>query len=112
MLKDLVRRFAFKHIRIRWYHPESNGPVERYHRSTREGLSGEELRNLVQAREIIARWVQHYNEERLHAALGYLPPAEFYRGDPDARFAERQAKLEAGRINRRRRNEERLREAA
>ena len=27
--KDLIRRFVFKHIRIRWYHPESNGLVER-----------------------------------------------------------------------------------
>ena len=36
--KDLVRRFALEHIRIRTYHPESNGLVERFHRSTRETL--------------------------------------------------------------------------
>jgi len=36
--KDIVRRFALEHIRIRTYHPESNGLVERFHRSTRETL--------------------------------------------------------------------------
>jgi hypothetical protein len=67
----------------------------------------EELQNLSQARTIIARWVQHYNDDRLHAGLGYLPPAEFYRGDPAARVEERRVKLEKARTERRRINDER-----
>lgn len=110
--KDLVRRFAFKHIRIRWYHPESNGLVERFHRSTREALGDEALQNLAQARILIAEWVREYNEVRLHAGLGYLTPAEFYRGDPAARITERQTKLAAGRERRRRINQARFSEAA
>jgi len=54
--KQLVRQVALSHIRIRTYHPESNGVLERYHRTTREELSEEDLRNLSHAREIIARW--------------------------------------------------------
>lgn len=110
--KDLVRRFALEHIRIRTYHPESNGLLERYHRSTRDALSDAMLENLSQARAIIARWVEHYNEQRLHAGLGYLPPAEFYRGNPAARIEERQRKLERARQERRRINDERLDRAA
>lgn len=110
--KDLVRRFSVDHIRIRTYHPESNGTVERYHRSTREALAEETLVNLVRAREIIGAWVQHYNEERLHAGIGYLPPAEYYRGDPPKRQAERQGKLATARESRRQRNQERRLEAA
>jgi hypothetical protein len=30
---------------------------------------------------------------RLHSALGYLPPWEFYRGDPQQRFEQRRVKL-------------------
>ena len=72
--KQMVRLFQLEHIRIRAYHSESNGRVERFHRTTREELAETDLRNLVRAREIIERWVQHYNEQRLHAALQYLPP--------------------------------------
>ena len=110
--KDLVRRFAVEHIRIRTYHPESNGLVERFHRSTREALGDEALRTFERARAVVGEWVRHYNEARLHAGLGYLPPAEYYRGDPGARRRERQAKLEHGRAERRRRNRERLDAAA
>jgi transposase InsO family protein len=110
--KDLIRRFVFKHIRIRWYHPESNGLVERFHRSTREALGDAELRNLSQARELIGEWIQEYNEKRLHAGLGYLTPAEYYRGDPAVRIAERQTKLAAARERRRAINQARLERAA
>ncbi len=110
--KDLVRRFAVEHIRIRPYHPESNGLVERFHRSTREALGEAALRTVERARALVGEWVRAYNETRLHAGLGYLPPAEYYRGDPAARRRERQAKLERGRAERRRQNRERLTAAA
>ena len=110
--KDLVRRFALEHIRIRTYHPESNGLVERFHRSTREAVADEALENLSRARGVIGAWVRHYNEERLHAGLGYLTPATYYRGDPAARRAERHAKLEHAKAERQRINTERLKTAA
>jgi putative transposase len=110
--KDLVRRFAVEHIRIRAYHPESNGLVERFHRSTREALGDEALRTVARARAVVGAWVRAYNETRLHAGLGYLPPAEYYRGDPAARQCERRAKLERARAERRRQNRERLSTAA
>jgi transposase InsO family protein len=86
--------------------------VERFHRSTREALGEDGLRNLSQARELISEWVREYNETRLHAGLGYLTPAEYYRGDPTARRAEREAKLSAGRERRRTINQARFNEAA
>lgn len=110
--KDLVRRFSVEHIRIRTYHPESNGLVERFHRSTREALEESEFHTLVRARELIWAWVEEYNERRLHAGLGYLTPADFYRGDPVARRTDRREKLEQARIRRRRSNQARLQAAA
>jgi transposase InsO family protein len=110
--KDLVRRFAFEHIRIRTYHPESNGLVERFHRSTRDALGDQTLGNLVRARGIIGQWIRHYNDERLHAGLGYLTPAEYYRGNPGARIVERQSKLAKAQRERQRINAERLTDQA
>ena len=110
--KDLVRRFSIEHLRIRTYHPESNGSVQRFHRTTRDALADEALTNLARAREIIAAWVRHYNEERLHAGIGYLPPAEYYRGNPAARQSERMEKLARAREARRKENQARLTAAA
>lgn len=110
--KALVRQFEIEHIRIRTYHPESNGTIERFHRSTREALAEEELGNLARAREIIGRWVEHYNHERLHAALDYMPPAEYYAGDPERRRGERLDKLARARERRERLNRERFQQAA
>ena len=110
--KQLVRLFELEHIRIRTYHPESNGVLERFHRSTREELGEEELGNLGRARALIGRWVEHYNETRLHAGIEYLPPAEYYRGDPEARLEERRQKLTRARAHRNDVNRERLQQAA
>ena len=98
--KELVRDFALEHIRIQTYHPESNGKLERYHRSTRDALDEEDLQNLSRAREIIKRWVEFYNHQRLHAGLQYLPPQEYWSGNPERRIAERRLKLAAARIRR------------
>jgi len=57
-------------IATRVRHPESNGRIERYHRSVREeGLTDAELGNLVKAREVIAEWVEYYNDKRLQRCL-------------------------------------------
>jgi len=110
--KALVRQFELQHIRIRTYHPESNGTLERFHRSTREALSEKDLGNLARARDLIGEWVKHYNEERLHASLQYLPPAEYYAGKPEIRVAERRTKLERARHRRMEINRSRLEQAA
>jgi len=110
--KKLVRDFKLDHIRIRTYHPESNGKVERFHRSTRETLEEQDLKNLGRAREILGRWVERYNTSRLHAGLNYLPPIEYWQGDPEARMKERRKKLEQARKRRETINRTRLQKAA
>jgi len=107
-----VREFDLKRIRIPTYHPESNGKVERFQRSTREALDALELKNLGRAREIIGRWVDYYNSERLHASLDYIPPADYSQGDPEARKQERRQTLERGRRPREKINRNRLHQAA
>lgn len=79
--------------------------MERANRTLREGLEGEEEpNNLLEAAASMARIVRRYNETRLHGALGYLPPLEYYRGDPEARFEQRRRKLFQARHRRRERN--------
>ena len=53
---------------------------------------------------MLAKLVRWYNEERLHSALGYLPPEVVYRGQPEARKEERRRKLAQARHRRREEN--------
>ncbi len=110
--KELVKDFQLEHIRIRTYHPESNGKLERFHRSTREELGEVDLGNLSRARKIIGRWIEYYNGQRLHASSNYLPPAEYWAGEPAKRMEERKRKLEKGRKRREAINRKRLQAAA
>ena len=78
--------------------------MERANRTLREALEGEELTDLVQAQAVIERIVAWYNTERLHSALGWLRPLDYYRGDPQRLHAARRLKLQAARHARREAN--------
>jgi transposase InsO family protein len=100
----VLKEHGLGHHRIRPHCPEENGVIERSFRTLREALEGQELTNLLEAERILTRLVRWYNEERLHSALGYLPPVVVYRGNPEERKAERRRKLAQARHRRRERN--------
>jgi transposase InsO family protein len=92
------------HQRIKPHCPEENGIIERSNRTLREALDGAELTDLLQARDVIAGIVKWYNNERLHSALGYLRPIDYYRGDPAALHEARRRKMAQARHQRREKN--------
>jgi putative transposase len=102
--KVVLRENGLGHHRIKPHCPEENGLIERMHRTLREDMDGEALSNLLEAERTFARVVKRYNESRLHSALGYLPPVEYYRGNPEARYAARRRKLAQARHERKEKN--------
>lgn len=80
-------------VRTMAYHPQSNGLDERFHRTFREEVSIEPHDALYQVQKRVADYQRYYNDWRPHTALHYLRPVDYYRGDPEARLAERQDKL-------------------
>ena len=52
------------------------------------------------ARRRVADYVEHYNHERLHSALGYIAPADKLNGLEQVIHDERDRKLEAARARR------------
>jgi transposase InsO family protein len=99
-------------IKTRPRHPESNGIVERFNGTVRDEADNDYGDNYLQAEAIVAKLMHHYNEERLHAALGYMTPATWHRGQPNEVREERARRIAAARAHRKLINQQRLNAAA
>lgn len=92
---DFLREVGLQHVRTSIAYPQSNGKLERYHRTiSEECLRQKSFINLDDARRQIARYVEYYNTRRLHSSLYYLTPQEVFNGHMRERLQERDAKLE------------------
>ena len=92
------------HTKIRPHTPTDNAEIERYHRTIGERIDEEDLEDVTQAKAVIAAIISAYNNVRLHSALSYLRPVDYYRGDPEALLVERRRKLQAARELRKQEN--------
>ena len=60
--------------------PQQNPYVERFNGTMRdELLNGEEFDSLLEARVVIASWMDQYNSLRPHRGLGMMTPSQFAR---------------------------------
>ena len=101
--KVFIRLCGMTHVRTSFYYPQSNGKLERWHKT----VKGECIRPgtplfVEDARRLVAQFVAYYNNERLHSAIGYITPQDKLAGREQEIFAERRRKLEKARENRRR----------
>jgi putative transposase len=100
--KEFIRICGMTHVRTSPYYPQSNGKIERWHKT----LKGECIRvktplSLDDARRIVAEYVAHYNEVRLHSAIGYVTPKDRLEDHQGEIFAARKSKLTEARARRR-----------
>jgi transposase InsO family protein len=96
--KEFIRISGMTHVKTSPYYPQSNGKLERYHKT----IKGTCIRvrtplTLDDAQRLVAEFVEHYNNKRLHSAIGYITPADKLAGRDEAIFAAREAKLNAAR---------------
>lgn len=99
--KEFIRQSGMSHVRTSAYYPQSNGKLERYHRTAKqECIRPKTPLSLEDARRIMAEFVTTYNEQRLHSAIGYVTPADKLAGRAEAIQASRAAKLKAARQRR------------
>jgi transposase InsO family protein len=68
--------------RIRPAHPEENGQHERMHRTLKRETTRPARANLLQQQERFDAFLEEFNLERPHEALGMKRPAEVYQPSP------------------------------
>ena len=100
--KEFIRISGMTHVKTSPYYPESNGKMERWHQSLKtECIRPQTPLSLDDARRLVAGFVDHYNNVRLHSAIDYVTPKDKLEGHSEAILAERDRKLTAARLARR-----------
>ncbi len=99
--KEYVRISGMSHVRTSPYYPQSNGKIERWHKSLKsECIRPKSPLSLKEARAYVTEYVVHYNNIRLHSAIGYIAPKDKLDGNGNTIFEARKRKLEDARKNR------------
>ena len=99
--KEFVKISGMTHVRTSPFYPQSNGKIERWHGSIkRECIRPKTPLSLEEARTVIADFIKHYNEVRLHSSIGYIPPLVRLEGRQEFIFEGRKEKLSKAQLER------------
>ena len=78
-----VRNINIKHIHGKPLHPQTQGKIERYHRSMKNVIKLNHYFCPSELENAIDGWVKYYNERRFHESLDNLTPKDVYLGQGD-----------------------------
>jgi len=96
--KEFIRVSSMTHVKTSPYYPQSNGKLERYHRTIKSTcIRVNTPLSLDDCQRLVTDFVDRYNNTRLHSAIGYITPADKLQGRAEAILAQRESKLAAAR---------------
>ena len=99
--KDFIRISGMTHVKTSPYYPQSNGKLERYHKTIKSTcIRVKTPLSLEDARSVVSEFVTRYNDERLHSAIGYVTPKDKLQGRAEMIHAQRDTKLAVARETR------------
>ena len=90
-LATFLKQYDMTHVRGKPFHPQTQGKIERYHRSLKSLLCLENYYFPWQLEQAIATFIDHYNNHRYHEALDNVTPADMYFGRSQHILAQRAA---------------------
>ncbi|WP_449032230.1 IS3 family transposase [Prevotella histicola] len=76
----LCKEYNIKHIHGKPLHPQTQGKIERYHRSMKNVIKLNHYFCPSELENAIDGWVKYYNERRFHESLDNLTPRDVYLG--------------------------------
>jgi transposase InsO family protein len=106
--KAFIRLCGMTHVRTSPYYPQSNGKIERWHKTLKvECVRPRTPLNVEDARRVVGAFVQDYNTRRLHSSIGYITPMAKLEGRGKTIFQSRDRKLAQAREARKHRRQQR-----
>jgi transposase InsO family protein len=73
--RDSCLELGITHKRTRPYRPQTNGKIERFHRTLSDGWAYARLyQSETERRDALPGWLHFYNHHRAHSAIGGQPP--------------------------------------
>ena len=88
-LADYLQEKNIKHVRGRPLHPQTQGKIERYHRSMKNVVKLDNYFSPGQLESKMEEFVHYYNYERYHESLQNLTPSEVYFGIGEKKLKQR-----------------------
>ena len=99
--KQFISRHGLTHVRTSPYYPQSNGKMERFHYTYKDGaVRPMSPLSIEDARRVTEKYIEYYNNERLHSAIGFITPKDKLEGRDQIIIKQRKEKLKAARIKR------------
>ena len=100
--KFFIAQWQASHVMTSPYYPQSNGKLERFHKTLKEqAIRPMTPLSVADAKRITGDFIDYYNAQRLHSAIGYITPDDRLAGRQDEIHAARDKKLEEARERRR-----------
>ena len=75
---EYLRLVGIRHIIASPYHPQTNGKIERYHRTIKGEIRLVSYEMPSELREAIRAFIEYYNYRRYHEGLGDVTPYDVY----------------------------------
>jgi len=96
--KEFIRISGMTHVKTSPYYPQSNGKLERYHKTIKSTcIRANTPLSLDDCQRMVTNFVDHYNNVRLHSAINYVTPADKLQGQAETILAQRDVKLASAR---------------
>ena len=89
-LADYLQENGMTHTRGRPYHPQTQGKIERWHRSMKNQILLNNYYLPAELQEQLQQFVTYYNHERYHESLDNLTPADVFYGRGQAILDQRE----------------------
>jgi putative transposase len=77
---EYLKLVGIGHITASPFHPQTNGKIERYHRTLKGGISQVPYEIPSVLKEAIRAFIEYYNYRRYHEGLGNVTPYDVYAG--------------------------------